>query len=183
MHNIRRIGFALFVVIAVSFFSYETDFYNFYGIIMTSNFFILFLLIPFLMLFISFDKPSQNLVSIRFGRKRFLKNRLSNLMFSMLLLFLYLGVLLMNYQYEINYFDIILFVFSIILVYFSIINVSIILDYKSMPIFISIVIGMFMLVVTILVQGGNLSLQLYLVICFTLYLLSLATICKGRFIL
>lgn len=183
MYNVRRVSFALFVVIVVSFFSYETDFTNFYGMIMTANFFILFLLIPFLILFISYDKPSQNLVTIRFGRKRFFKNRLSLLMFPMLLLFLYLSILLMNSQCKINYFDLILFVFAIILVYFSIINVSIILDYKSIPLFISIAIGMFMLVVTILVQGGNLSLQVYLFICFALYLFSFLTICKGRFIL
>lgn len=152
------------IIIIISLLSSEIDFSNLTAIYMTSNSIIIFGLIPFLMLVVSFSHDYSNLVVIREGKIKIYLRNFSNYCASFMIFVIYIGSIMLSNNYKVNVLSLIMYMFQVIIIYLTIFNIAFILHMKKIFKHYSILYGIIITSIFIYLSYSFISLMLYFAI-------------------
>ena len=156
----------IIIIILVSLLASEIDFSNITTIYMTTNSIIIFGLIPFLMLLVSFSIECGNLVIVREGRKKLYVKTFANYCASFMIFVIYIGSILFSNNFMIIFGSFLMYLLQVIIIYLTIFNITFLLSSKKIFKYYSILYGIIISSIYIYLSYVFINIMLYSIITF-----------------
>lgn len=141
---------SIIIVVVLSYINESFSFDDYLSMTLTMNFLTIFILLPTLVLFSSYDGFDSSLVRLRMGLNKYKRMKLKTILSNSMMIVLYFLLMLFRYKGNADYVSLIAILLYVIIVYIIIYKIAFILSIKKKPIYLSIFIGLFYFILSII---------------------------------